>query len=126
MAASKEQKRYDRKTVVSEVCHRDTCWDQMVAKWRRRSVRMDGKKYIISEKDGTEELYDLHADPREGNNTGSNSPSRLQHYREMLDSFLKAVAADGVPKSLDEQKARAITGKQKDRLRTMMKALGYI
>jgi len=126
MAGSNERKRYDRKTVVSEVCHRDTCWDHMVAKWRRRSVRTDGEKYIVSEKDGAEELYDLRADPREDNNTGSNSPSRLQQYREMLDSFLKAVAADGVPKSPVEGKARAITGEQKDRLRSMMKALGYI
>jgi len=87
-----------------------------------RSVRTEDEKYIICGESQTEELYDLRADPGEKNNIAAQNQPRVEHYRTLLDSFLRAVAAGRTPSLPSEREVAPLTEEE----RRQLKALGYI
>jgi len=127
LSASDTQGRYEKKTIVSELSPCETRkknpFEQpKTVKWWMRSVRTDDEKYITYEKGQTEELYNLRTDPGEENDVAPQNEKRLDHYRELLDSFLKAAATQRELSQPGEPKVPHLTEDDKRR----MKALGYI
>jgi len=124
--ASDVGEQYNRTIAVSELGP----WDRKqnpfelpkTVKWWRRSVRTDDEKYITYEKDQTEEFYNLRADPGEENDIAPQNEKRVDHYRELLDSFLKAAARQRALTKPGEPEVPHLTEDDKRR----MKALGYI
>ncbi len=119
--------RYDRKTVLSEIREVGPeaflhAGDRPLGKFQMRAVRTDDEKYISSEKWQTEEFYDLRADPGEKDNIATQSQSRLERYRELLDSFLQAAASWRAPSAPAKPGVPALTAEDRRRL----KALGYM
>jgi len=126
MGVNESAQHYDRKFVVSGIIRQTlsrTAQGETEVTWRRRSVRTDGEKYVRTGTDQqVEELYDLQADPGEKNDIAARNQSRLDHYRELLASFLERVAAGRTPLEPDQSKAPLLTEEDKRRL----KALGYL
>jgi arylsulfatase A-like enzyme len=113
--------RYDRRVVVSQICHRDSVSEPRTCEWRWRSVRTDTEKYIKIEKRRKEELYDLSGDPGEKNDISAENEQGLLQYRALVDTFLEVVSAGREPPSA-EQRVAPLTEERKRRL----KALGYM
>ena len=123
MGMSRSRKPYDRKVVVSEICHRDHVLQLiMTDEWRRYSVRTDGEKYMSSEKNQTEELYNLRLDPGEQNNIATDNQPNVARYRALLKSRLESVNAGREASS--PSKLRVVPFNENDRRR--LRALGYI
>jgi len=114
--------KYDRKFIVSQVCHRDSVLVSMTPDWRKRSIRTDTEKYIKFEKEEMEELYDLGGDLSEKNDISAKNEQDLLKYRAMLDSFLETVSAGRAPAATAEQRVAPLTEERKREL----KALSYM
>jgi arylsulfatase A-like enzyme len=115
--------RYERKLIVSELSRRDK--DDKTGNlrpWRMFSIRTDDEKYLSSELDQTEQLYDLRSDPRETNNIAPENQHRLEHYAEIRERFLATIAAHRPVLSATEPRARALTEEE----RLQFKAIGYL
>lgn len=113
---------YNRKVVVSQLCHRNNPTERLTLKWRKRSVRTDSEKYIEVEKSRTEELYDLSVDPGEKSDIAAENEQGLVEYRGLLDTFLRAVSSGRAPLPEREQQVTPLTEDDRRRL----KALGYM
>jgi len=126
MGVNESAQHYDRKFVVSGIIRQTlsrTAQGETEVTWRRRSVRTDGEKYVRTGTDQqVEELYDLQADPGEKNDIAARNQPRLDHYRELLASFLERVAAGRTPLEPGQSKSPLLTEEDKRRL----KALGYL
>jgi len=59
---------------------------------RQEAVSFDGFKYIVSSVDGTEQLFDLSADPGERRSIAASAPERLETGRRLLQAQATAAA----------------------------------
>jgi len=115
--------RYEREAIVSELSRRDKEEKTgNLRSWRMFSIRTDDEKYISSELDQTEELYDLRNDPGETNNIAPENQHRLEHYAELRERFLATVAVNRPPLSATGPRARTVTEEE----RLQFKAIGYL
>jgi arylsulfatase A-like enzyme len=80
------------------------------------AIRGDGSLKYLRSGDGTEELYDLAADPRELHNLASERPAKREQLSGRLDE-LRGVLSAGPPPA--EQRIDAET-------REALEALGYV
>jgi arylsulfatase A-like enzyme len=83
----------------------------------KHGVRAGSWKYLVSENEGTRELYDLARDPGETRNVADEQPERVRELAGMLADWRAAVT---VPDSLTEEPVLSDEDVQK------LKSLGYI
>jgi len=123
MGTSKSRARYERNAVIGELYKGQKNSSSASGSWWNRCVRTNDEKYIVSEKEETEELYDLRNDPRERNDIAAQHQTRLERYRELLHLLLKAAAAGRMP-SLARERQAVPPLTEEDR--RQLEALGYM
>src|SRR5262245_64019230 len=60
---------------------------------RKQAVVFDGLKYIVSDVDRKEELFDLNADPAERHSIAATSADRIETARRLLEDHSARAAA---------------------------------
>ncbi|MBN2312213.1 MAG: sulfatase [Candidatus Hydrogenedentes bacterium] len=127
---------YARRSVTSDLCQ--PAWFEdthTVSEWLMRAHRVEGEKYIVSNKDWvlatsrdgseappsayTEELYDLRADPGERHDIAADSAPGLEFHRSDLDAYLKAVVVERPATALEDDAPEPLNEEQMDQLRNM-------